>query len=70
MDEQAVRSALRTTGVRAAHDLRPEQHPTLGHVIRVRAAGGAGHVWLTTRPEMRVVGAPTTPAASSGHGAP
>jgi hypothetical protein len=66
VDERAVRSALRTVGARGAPDLAAQQHPALPHVIRVRIAGPepAGHIWLTTEPTERVLGASVTADAT------
>ena len=72
VDERAVRSALRTIGVRAARDLHAQQHPALAHIVRVRVADGyqIRHLWLTTRPTVHVVGAPAGTAAPSEQASP
>jgi hypothetical protein len=68
VDEDAVRSALRSIGARAAQDMHAQQHPTLTHVVRVRVAeaGRTRRVWLTTHPTVRVLGAPTMAPPTAG----
>lgn len=70
VDEDAVRAALRAVDARPAHDMGAQRHPTIADVIRVRIAdaGHARYVWLTTKPTIRVLGAPR-PAAAPAEGA-